>query len=82
MIILVLTKQGFQEVKSLLYTPNVSCWVNQHILSKDEIAEYKNIDIHITDFAYDIDINSEEQVNNALELLQEYSPGEVIFVEH
>ena len=81
MVLLVLTKHGFKEVKALLYTPNVNCWINQHILSKDEIAEYKNLDIHITDFAYDIDAKSEEQVNNALELLQEQYPNEVIFVE-
>jgi hypothetical protein len=82
MVILVLTKHGFQEIEAILGNPNVKCWINQHILSKDKIAEYKSKGIHITDFVYDIDSNSEEQINNALELLHEHHPGEVVFVEH
>jgi hypothetical protein len=82
MVILVLTKHGFQEIEAILKNPNIKCWINQHILTKDEITEYKNKGIHITDFVYDIDSNSEEQINNALELLHEHHPGEVVFVEH
>ena len=81
MVLLVLTKQGFHEAKTILENSDITCWVNQHILTKDEIAEYRSKGIHITDFAYDIDIHSKDQINNALELLNEYHPDEVVFVE-
>ena len=81
MVVLVLTQKGFHEVMQLKESPHLSIWVNQHILSKDEIAEYKNRGIHITDCAYDIDVNSEDQINNALQMLYQNHPGEVVFVE-
>ena len=81
MVVLVLTQKGFHEIMELKESANLSIWVNQHILSKDEIAEYKNRGIHITDCAYDIDVNSEDQINNALQMLYQNHPGEVVFVE-
>jgi hypothetical protein len=60
---------------------NLSIWVNPRILSKDEIAEHKNRGIEISDCAYDIDVNSEDQINSALKMLSQNHPNEVVFVE-
>ena len=81
MVLLVLTQKGFHEVMQLGESSHLSIWVNQHILSKDEISEYKNRGIHITDCAYEIDVNSEDQIKNALQMLYQNHPGEVVFVE-
>jgi hypothetical protein len=81
MVLLVLSKQGFHRIETLLENHNVKCWVNEHILTKDEIEAYKRKGIDITDFAYGIDFDSEEQVNNAVQLLHEHHPDKIVFVE-
>lgn len=81
MIILVLTQKGFQEVMKLEESIHLNIWVNPHLLSKEEIAEYQNRGMRITGCAYDIDVNSEDQINNALKMLSQNHPNEVIFVE-
>ncbi|MFT7880100.1 MAG: hypothetical protein ABXS91_06845 [Sulfurimonas sp.] len=81
MIILVLTQKGFHEVMKLKESANLKIWVNPRILSKEEITDYQNRGIEIADCAYDIDVNSEDQVNSALKMLSQNHPNEVVFVE-
>ena len=80
MVFLVLTKQGFQKVQKEVKINNLIIWVNNNILSENELTLYRNQGFQITNFFYTI--NSTDTIEEALTTISEHHPNEPIFIEH
>ena len=81
MIILVATRNGFDELKSVIETGNFPVWVGQCVLSEKEIDMLRENDIDLTDFNYSIDPKNKEDIKCALQTISEHHPGERVWLE-
>jgi phosphoribosylformimino-5-aminoimidazole carboxamide ribonucleotide (ProFAR) isomerase len=81
MIILVVTRNGFDELKSIIDTGKYPVWIGGGVLSETEIETLRKNDVDLTDFNYSIEADSKEDIECALQTISEHHPGERVWLE-
>jgi hypothetical protein len=82
MIYLIFTQQGFEEVKSIVLEDNATLWVNDDILSNEDLAELTTAGITIYTLTDKFNPSDEKSVLAALKHVEQNSPKTEIFVEY
>ena len=81
MVIFASSKEGFQELESIIRTGQYSIWVGGNVLTDEEISNYREMGIEITNFNNEIDTGNKNELDNALMTIGEHHPGERIWLE-
>ncbi len=79
MVIFVLTRSAFDDVRSLL-SENI-LWVNRDVLSADEIRDLRAAGTDVTHLTYFVDPCDLGAIQTALYTIGEHHPGERIWLE-
>jgi hypothetical protein len=79
MVLFILTREGYEDVRSLVPTSKV--WVNIGVLSDTEIADLRCSGVDLTNFTRSLDDLYSGQLQLALHTIAEHHPGERIWVE-
>ncbi|HMW73570.1 MAG TPA: hypothetical protein PKD17_17210 [Cellvibrionaceae bacterium] len=82
MVIFVVTKDGFRELEVIIKTGFYPVWVGANVLSEHELGRYRNMDLDITNFSYEIDPADSEALTDALATIAEHHPGERVWLEY
>jgi len=82
MVFLALTRNGLEQlIKELGRTPS-PLWVNDGVLTAEELKELRDSGIDLTNFTYRIAPDSQSAVASAVDTIAEHHPDESIWVEH
>ncbi|WP_428241541.1 hypothetical protein [Gynuella sp.] len=81
MIIFAVTKNGFLELETVIKSGLYPVWVGANVLSEEELSNYREMDIDITNFSYEIDPSNDEELDDALITVAEHHPGERVWLE-
>jgi len=81
MIIFAVTKEGFRELEPVIKTAKYPVWVGGNVLSESELDRYREMDIDITNFSYEIDPANDEELDGALATIAEHHPEERVWLE-
>jgi len=82
MIYLIFTQQGFEEAKNIILEDKATLWVNDGILSNENLAELTTTGISVHTLNDKIDPSDEKSVLLALKHVEQNSPKTEIFVEY
>jgi hypothetical protein len=81
MIIFAVTKEGFRELEPVIKTGKYPVWVGGNVLSESELDRYREMDIDITNFSYEIDPANDEELDDALVTIAEHYPKQRVWLE-
>jgi hypothetical protein len=81
MVFLILTREGFDELKKLFGRPPSPVWINHDVLSLGEIEAIRRDGIAATNYVRYIDPFTVSAIEGAVRTLQEHHPGERVWVE-
>ena len=81
MIIFAVTKEGFRELEAVIVTGKYPIWIGGKVLSESELASYREMDLDITNFSYEIDPANYEVLDDALATVAEHHPNERVWLE-
>jgi len=82
MIYLIFTQQGFEEAKNIILEDKATLWVNDGILSNENLAKLTTAGISVHTLNDKIDPSDEKSVLVALKHVEQNSPNTEIFVEY
>tara|TARA_R110001606_G_C15404643_1_gene654158 strand:+ start:35230 stop:35481 length:252 start_codon:yes stop_codon:yes gene_type:complete len=82
MIYLIFTQEGFAEAKNDILEDKADLWVNNDLLSSEQLASLSAHGISISYLPEPIDPNNEKAIITALEYVEKQSPKEEILVEY
>jgi hypothetical protein len=80
MVLLILTRQGFEDYAAL-ETDLGPLWLAADVLSSQELADLRLSRRSVTSFSRVIELGDAEQISEALETIKEHHPGERVWVE-
>jgi len=81
MVILVLTREGYQDVEPLIAQKRCAVWLNHDVLDAGTVGELRRSGAQLTTFSCPVDPADEEAVADALAIITEHHPGDRIWVE-
>lgn len=81
MVIFAVTKEGFRELEPVIKTGKYSVWTGGNVLNESELRSYREMDLDITNFNYEIDPAKDEELDNALATIAEHHPGQRVWLE-
>jgi hypothetical protein len=79
MVLFILTRQGFEDVQSLVATSAV--WVNCGVLSDAEISDLRSKGVDLTCFTRPLAELYGDATQSAIHTIAEHHPGQRIWVE-
>lgn len=79
MVIFPLSYKGFKEMEPVIKTGKCSVWLGANVVSDDEVESVRELDVEVTVFNYEVDIND---VQGVLQTISQHHPGETIWQEH
>lgn len=82
MIYLIFTSEGFVEAKNDILERKAGLWINNALLSAEQLAELNAHDISISFLPNLIDASNEKAIIEALDYVETQSPEEDILVEY
>jgi hypothetical protein len=81
MVLFVLTRAGFDDMKPLISAHEASVWINGGVLSADEVNALWNEGLDLTPLSYQIDPYDRAGIVSELEMIQLHHPGHRIWIE-
>ena len=81
MVILALTKVGFNEMLPVIRASGASVWIGDSVLFNNELEQFRNEDIDLTDFNYIIEKSDSLAIQSAIETIKEHHPQVNVWVE-
>lgn len=82
MIYLIFTQEGFAEAKNDILDDKAELWINNNLLSAEQLTELSAHDIPVSFLPKSINPNDEKAIIAALEYVETKSPKEEILVEY
>jgi hypothetical protein len=79
MVLLILTREGYADVQSLVATSVV--WVNHDVLTQTEIMDLRAKGVDLTTFTSWLEPNDSAAVQSAVDTIAEHHPGDRIWIE-
>lgn len=81
MVLFVVSKEGYSEMKALIDTAKYPLWVNANVLSSEEISDLRLAGVDVTNFTYEVNPFNQDAIDEALMTIGEHHPKERIWVE-
>jgi len=81
MVFFVISRRGFEDYLSLEKELSAPLWISAGILSISELEALRYRGADVTDFNYEIGLNENEVIDDAIETIREHHPDKVIWVE-
>lgn len=81
MVILVITKEGFKELESIIDTGKYPVWVSDGVLSDKDLKSAWERNIELTNFTHAINPNDNEAIDELLSIIADYHPAERVWLE-
>ena len=81
MLTFVLSKEGFKELESIIYTGKYPVWVGGGVFTDIEISTVREKGVDLTTFSYLINPSDDEAIEEALVIIAEHHPGERVWLE-
>jgi hypothetical protein len=81
MFFFVISRKGFDDYLSVIEKLSAPLWISAGILSEFELDTFRSQDIDVTDFNYEIGLNENEAIDDAIGTIREYHTNEVIWVQ-
>jgi hypothetical protein len=81
MVFFILTRGGFDELRSSLGRVPSPMWVNKDVLSLDELEALRKDRIEVTNFVRYIDPFNDSAMPDAMSTVQDHHPGRRVRVE-
>lgn len=81
MVFFVLSRKGFEDYLSFEEKLSAPLWISAGILSASELESLRCRGTDVTDFSYEIGLNENEVIDDAIETIREHHPDEAIWVE-
>lgn len=78
----VLTRKGYDQLNADFDPFPFTIWVNDGVLSDDELAELRAKGVSVTNFTRAIDPSDPLDVAGAIDTIQQHHPNQSIWVEH
>ena len=78
MVVLILTRLGFDDMRSRVEAARDAVWVNAGVLSPTELAELRAAGWNLTDFVHRLDAAN---LASDIETVREHHPNQIIWVE-
>jgi hypothetical protein len=82
MIYLIFTQEGFAEAKNDILDDKAELWINNDLLSAEQLTELSTHDICVSFLPKSINPDDEKAIITALEYVETKSPKEEILVEY
>ena len=82
MIYLILTTEGFEEAKDIILENRATLWVNNNVLSDEQLQQLTTAGINVHTLTNNADSSNEKSVLAALKQVETHSPKTEIFVEY
>ncbi|HDY85718.1 hypothetical protein LCGC14_0907520 [marine sediment metagenome] len=82
MIYLIFTPEGFAEAQADILEDKAALWINNNLLSPEQLASLSAHDINVSFLPNLIDARDEKAIIAALEYVETQSPKEEILVEY
>jgi hypothetical protein len=77
-----LTRSGYEDLVSTLGHAPSPLWVNNGVLSPQEIKSLYERGVDITNFTIDVNPEDQSAVAQAIETVREHHPGQTVWVEY
>lgn len=81
MFFFVISRKSFEDYLLLEEKLSAPLWVSAGILSTSELESLRCRGADVTDFSYEIGLNENEIIDDAIETIREHHPSEVIWVQ-
>jgi len=81
MVLLVLTRGGYEDVRHLVETKAGPVWLNADVLAAPEVAALRGSGVDVSCFTERIDPTSRVQLEGAVATIQEHHPRQTLWVE-
>jgi hypothetical protein len=81
MIYLIFTIDGWQQAKDFILEDKAELWINDDVLSDDELSELNAADITVSILPMSVEPNNEKSVMKAVEWVEQHSPNKELLVE-
>jgi hypothetical protein len=81
MVFFILTRDGFDELRRSFGRTPSPVWINNDVLSLDEIEALRKDGIEVTNFVRNIDPFDDSAIADAMSTIQDHHPGQHLFVE-
>jgi len=81
MIYFALTRNGYDDLIAHLGRAPSPLWVNNGVLSRQEIRQLHEAGIEISNFTVDINAQDRSDVAQAVDTIREHHPGHSVWVE-
>ncbi len=81
MVIFVVTRNGYEEMKSLIISAQYPVWIGAGVLSDREIDAIRTLGVELTNFTYTVAPDDRYQVECALETIDQHHPGQRVWCE-
>jgi hypothetical protein len=78
MVFLILTRPGFDDVRSQIDATRDAVWVNADVLSPVEVADLRAAGLDLTTFSNPLDL---ADLASDIGTIREHQPGRVVWVE-
>jgi len=80
MVLLILTRQGYEDIESLISSVSPKLWVNHGVLTAAELSSLRASGLDVTNFT-DVVALTESSIARALRTIAEHHPTSSIWVE-
>lgn len=81
MVIFILTHDGFLDMQHFIDDKSAAIWVNKNVLNKDELNNYRNAGLEITDFTNWINPKKDEEILKSINIIANHHPNSRIWIE-
>ena len=81
MVLFVLTRAGFDDMRDFIHNGKALVWLNHGILSATELSSLRSSRRDISTFSNAIDPHDNQAIEGALEMIARHHPDERVWVE-
>lgn len=81
MVVLALTRSGYDELRRQTVGVPSPLWVASGVLTEPELVQLRSAGAEVTSFNHPISLSDTSAIERAIETIAEHHPGQTIWVE-
>jgi len=81
MVILIATRNGYDELKPIIFSGMYPVWVGADVLSQEEIDAIRELGVYLTNFCYSINVENFYEIEGAVNTINQHHPDERVWLE-
>jgi hypothetical protein len=80
-VFFVISRKGFEDYLAVKDNLTAPLWISAGVISQSQLESLRRSGTDVTDFNYVIGLNENEVIDDAIEIIKEHHPDEVIWVQ-